>query len=53
MNEQKSADTYLLWLMICFFCMVALAFWLSGCHTVHGIGQDLKDMTSDYVERDK
>jgi len=26
---------------------------ISGCHTVHGIGSDLKDWSSKYVERDE
>ena len=52
MNEQKSKNFYVFWLSICLACLVAITLYFSGCHTVHGIGQDLKDMTSDYVERE-
>jgi predicted small secreted protein len=53
MNEQDSKDAYLWWLVTCLACLVALSFWLCGCHSVHGFGQDLQDMTSDYVEREQ
>jgi predicted small secreted protein len=32
--------------------ILGVVYMLSGCHTVHGVGQDLKDFTSKYVERD-
>ena len=50
MNERRSRDGWLLWLVIC----VVMLFWLlicsGSCHTIHGIGQDMQDMTQDYVK---
>jgi len=49
MDERRSTDGWLLWLVIC----VTMLLWLlicQGCHTVHGIGTDLTDMTADYVK---
>ena len=35
------------------FFILALLYLATGCHTVHGVGNDLMDWSSKYVERDK
>jgi len=49
-QRNRCNDGWLLWLVIC----TAMLFWLlicqAGCHTISGIGQDLQDMTEDYVK---
>lgn len=50
MISNKQSEDGLLRL-ICAVVLVALIIWCFGCHTIHGVGQDLQDMTSDYVER--
>ena len=33
--------------------ILGILYLATGCHTVHGIGSDLKDWSSKYVERDE
>jgi len=46
MKERK--DRFVLWLAILALLVFLLAV---GCHTIHGVGSDLKDWSSAYVER--
>jgi predicted small secreted protein len=51
MKDEPGRD----WALLLAALLIGLMFFvcavLQGCHTVHGIGQDLQDMTSDYTER--
>lgn len=49
-TRNRSADGWLLWLVVCTAMLLGLMIWGQGCHTVHGIGQDMQDMTEDYVK---
>jgi predicted small secreted protein len=31
--------------------ILGILYLLTGCHTVHGVGRDLQDWSSKYVER--
>lgn len=48
MNRATMALLVFLWGLL-MGCLVVIA----GCHTVHGVGHDLMDFSSQYVERDK
>jgi predicted small secreted protein len=33
--------------------ILGILYLVTGCHTIHGVGNDLMDWSSKYVERDK
>jgi predicted small secreted protein len=33
------------------FLILGILYLVTGCHTIHGFGSDLKDWSSKYVER--
>ena len=43
-ERNRSCDGYILWIAMCAGALLALLIMANGCHTIHGIGTDLKDI---------
>ena len=46
----KKTDKFVVWIAVVVF-LAFLAILCGSCHTIHGVGSDLRDWSSAYVER--
>jgi predicted small secreted protein len=49
--KERNTDNYTLIVAIAIFIFFIISLLAGSCHTIHGVGKDLQDVTKEYVER--